>query len=175
MCSSSVATLDEHKDHAFLFNDVASLAMKAPDDLQNVIKLRIAEHQAEQQRKLEAEREKIRREEQAKAEREQQEKAAAEKRAAEQAERIRLEEEAATKREAERIANESAKQNTPPPVALSPESENAPALVRQAATVSAQTDTAWKIAGIVADMTDAEKNLVLHYCERIINQRKEAA
>ena len=172
---ANLATLDENKEHAFLLNDLASLAMKAPDDLQNIIKLRISEHQAEQQRKLEAEREKIRREEQAKAEREQQEKAAAEKRAAEQAERIRLEEEAATKREAERIANESAKQNTPPPVALSPESENAPALVRQAATVSAQTDTAWKIAGIVADMTDAEKNLVLHYCERIINQRKEAA
>ena len=64
----NLATLDAHKEHAFLFNDIASLAMKAPDDLQNVIKLRIAEHQAEQGRKLEAEREKIRKEEQAKAE-----------------------------------------------------------------------------------------------------------
>ena len=87
---ANLATLDEHKEHAFLFNDVASLVMKAPDDLQNVIKLRIAEHQAEQQRKLEAEREKIRREEQAKAEREQQEKVAAEKREAERLEHIRL-------------------------------------------------------------------------------------
>lgn len=53
----NLSTLDAHKEHDFLFNDLSSLVMKAPDDLQNVIKLRIAEHQAEQQRKLEAERE----------------------------------------------------------------------------------------------------------------------
>ena len=158
-----------------LVPDFAQVCMKQPEDFAAMLAMRVYQRKESEAKRLEAERERIRKEEQAKAEREQQEKAAAEKRAAEQAERIRLEEEAATKREAERIANESAKQNTPPPVALSPESENAPALVRQAATVSAQTDTAWKIAGIVADMTDAEKNLVLHYCERIINQRKEAA
>ena len=63
----NLATLDEHKDHAFLFNDIPSLAMKANDDLKNVIKLRISEHEAEQQRKLDAERERIRKEEEARA------------------------------------------------------------------------------------------------------------
>ena len=63
----NLATLDEHKDHAFLFNDIPSLAMKANDDLKNVIKLRISEHETEQQRKLDAERERIRKEEEAKA------------------------------------------------------------------------------------------------------------
>lgn len=81
---ANLATLDEHKEHTFLFNDVATLVMKANDDLRNVIKLRIAEHQAEQERKLEAERERIRKEEQAKAEREANEKTASEKREAEQ-------------------------------------------------------------------------------------------
>lgn len=64
---ANLALLDQHQEHAFLFNDLASLVMKSPDDLQNVIKLRIAEHQAEQARKLEAERERIRKEEEAKA------------------------------------------------------------------------------------------------------------
>ena len=161
----NLATLDEHKEHAFLFNDVASLVMKAPDDLANVIKLRIAEHAAEQARKLEAERERIRKEEQARI-------------AAEELRRMDAE-----RKEQERIAAESAKQNTPPPVARSPESENAPALVRQAVSMSTPVgtsteqrgDMAWEIAGLVAQMTGAEQKLVMHYCERIIEQRKEAA
>lgn len=54
-------------EHAFLFNDVATLAMKQPDDLALIIKTRIADHKAEQERRLEAERQRIRQEEEAKA------------------------------------------------------------------------------------------------------------
>ena len=160
----NLATLDENKEHAFLFNDVASLVMKAPDDLANVIKLRIAEHAAEQARKLEAERERIRKEEQARI-------------AAEELRRMDAE-----RKEQERIAAESAKQNTPPPVARSPESENAPDLVRQAVSLPVteavtvpSSDVAKRIDWIIAQMTGAEQKLVLHYCERLIEQRKEAA
>ena len=163
---ANLATLDENKEHAFLFNDVASLVMKAPDDLQNVIKLRIAEHQAEQQRKLEAEREKIRREEQAKAEREQQEKVAAEKREAEQK---------AQMAEHERLVAERAAQREESANVEQPKQEPEPIAFIHSAPVSEREDSAWKIAGLVSTMTDKEKELVFHYCERVIAQRKEAA
>ncbi len=66
---------------AFLFNDLAQLVNKPSDDFTAVVKSRIAEHQAEQQRKEDEQRERIRAEEQAKAET-----AAREKLVAEQAE-----------------------------------------------------------------------------------------
>ena len=70
----NLATLDEHKPFAFLFSDLASLVMKSPEDLANVIKLRITEHaQAE-----EARAEKIRADERAKVEKEAADKARAE-------------------------------------------------------------------------------------------------
>ena len=176
---ANLATLDEHKEHAFLFNDVASLVMKAPDDLQNVIKLRIAEHQAEQQRKLEAEREKIRREEQAKAEREQQEKVAAEKREAERLEHIRLAEEVATKREVERIERDrlasvmaQTKQqepaSTPEPIAFI---HSAPAT---------QSATFFKTQSFIKYLDDeqfseSEIDLLQHYAERLVSKRNQEA
>lgn len=176
---ANLATLDENKEYAFLFNDVASLAMKAPDDLQNIIKLRISEHQAEQQRKLEAEREKIRREEQAKAEREQQEKAAAEKRETERLEHIRLAEEAATKREAERIERDrlasvmaQTKQQeptaTPEPIAFI---HSAPAT---------QSALFFKTQSFVKYLDDeqfneAEIDLLQHYAERLVSKRNQEA
>ena len=176
---ANLATLDEHKEHAFLFNDVASLVMKAPDDLQNVIKLRIAEHQAEQQRKLEAEREKIRREEQAKAEREQQEKVAAEKREAERLEHIRLAEEVATKREVERIERDrlasvmaQTKQqepaSTPEPIAFI---HSAPA------TQSAMFFKTQSFVKYLDDeqFNEAEIDLLQHYAERLVSKRNQEA
>ena len=54
-------------DHAFLFSDTAQLVLKPTDDLVNLIKLRISEHKAAEQAKLDAERDRIRAEEQAKA------------------------------------------------------------------------------------------------------------
>ena len=69
------------KDHAFLFADAGSIVLKAPDDLTALVKTRIADHQAAEAKRLEAERERIRAEEQARIEREQREAAATEKQA----------------------------------------------------------------------------------------------
>lgn len=172
---ANLATLDENKEHAFLFNDVASLAMKAPDDLQNIIKLRISEHQAEQQRKLEAEREKIRREEQAKAEREQQEKAAAEKRETEQkaqtAERERLVAERAAQKEVEAKAEQTKRQEPakePEPIAFI---HSAPAT---------QSALFFKTQSFVKYLDDeqfneAEIDLLQHYAERLVSKRNQEA
>lgn len=68
--------------HAFLFADTPQLVMKANDDLLVLIKSRIAEHEAKETARLEAERERIRAEEQAKAQREAEAKAAADTEAA---------------------------------------------------------------------------------------------
>lgn len=57
-------------NHRFLFGDRQQLVLKANDDLIAVIKSRIADHEADQAKKLEAQREQIRQEELAKIERE---------------------------------------------------------------------------------------------------------
>lgn len=57
-------------DYTFLFSDTAMLVLKDNDDVVNVIKLRIAEHQAAEEKRIQAEREKIRLEEQQKLEEE---------------------------------------------------------------------------------------------------------
>jgi predicted phage-related endonuclease len=53
-------------DHAFLFADAAQLVLKANDDLVTLIKVRISEHKAAEEKRLEADRERIRQEEVAK-------------------------------------------------------------------------------------------------------------
>ena len=68
--------------HAFLFADTATIVLKQPEDLTMLVKARIAEHQAAEQDRLEAERERIRVEEQAKALREAEAKARADAMAA---------------------------------------------------------------------------------------------
>jgi putative phage-type endonuclease len=50
-------------DHRFLFADTAQIVLKANDDLTALIKMRITEHRAVEEKKLEAERERIRKEE----------------------------------------------------------------------------------------------------------------
>ena len=72
--------------HAFLFADTATIVLKQPEDLTMLVKARIAEHQAAEQARLDAERERIRQEEAAKLQREAQAKAEADARAAAQAE-----------------------------------------------------------------------------------------
>jgi len=62
-------------DHAFLFSDTSMLVLKDNDDLVNIIKLRITEHQQAEEKRIEAQREKIRLEEQQKLEEKNQEKA----------------------------------------------------------------------------------------------------
>lgn len=94
-------------DYSFLFSDYAQLILKAPDDLALVIKTRIADHEAAEAKRLEAEREKIRAEEEARA-------AAKVKAEQEAAERQRkAAEEAAAKIERDRLR---ATQATPAPV-----------------------------------------------------------
>ena len=61
---------DLAKDHVFLFSDTPTIALKENDDLTALVKMRIAEHEAKEVAKLEAQREKIRQEERAKAEKE---------------------------------------------------------------------------------------------------------
>ena len=71
---ANVAVLAEFAAHAHLFADRVSLCRtKTPDDLRNLAKARIAEHQEREQARLDAERERIRAEEQAKLQREQEE------------------------------------------------------------------------------------------------------
>ena len=64
--------------HAFLFADTAQIVLKAADDCTTLVKARIAEHQAAEAKRLEAEREKIRAEESAKLQLEAEAKARAE-------------------------------------------------------------------------------------------------
>ncbi len=161
---ANLSLLDGAKDHAFLFNDSASLVTKAPDDLMAIIKSRIADHKEAEAKRLEQERERIRREEQAKAEREQQEKAAAEKREAEQKVQMAEHERLVAERAAQREEAAKAEQAKPEPEPIT--------FIHSA---PANEDSAWKIAGLVSTMTDKEKEMVLHYCERVIAQRKEAA
>lgn len=53
-------------EHTFLFADTAQIVLKANDDLTALVKLRISEHRAAEDRRLEGERERIRQEEAAK-------------------------------------------------------------------------------------------------------------
>lgn len=62
---------DLAKDHAFLFADTAQIVMKANDDLTALVKSRIADHQQAEAKRLDAERERIRKEEAAKLEQQQ--------------------------------------------------------------------------------------------------------
>lgn len=55
--------------HVFLFADTPTIVLKAADDLTTLVKARIAEHEAKESARQEAERERIRAEEEAKAQR----------------------------------------------------------------------------------------------------------
>lgn len=90
----NLKALREASSYNFLFHDASQLVLKANDDLQNVIKARIAEHKEAEDKRLEAEQARIRAEEERKA---------AEKLEQER-QRIRQEEETKAKAEHERIA-----------------------------------------------------------------------
>jgi putative phage-type endonuclease len=68
----NLTTLREHAaEVVFLFPDTAQIVLKAPEDLTSLVKTRIAEHQAKEQARIDAERERIRKEEVERIEREQ--------------------------------------------------------------------------------------------------------
>lgn len=100
-------------DDMSLFPDFAQVCTKTADDFAALLSMRVAQRKAAEERRLEAEREKIRAEEQAKAQREAAERAASEKReadakaAAELAEQNRLAAEEIRRIEAESKAKEA--------------------------------------------------------------------
>jgi len=63
----------------FLFADARQIVLKEPEDFVALVRLRLADHEEKEARRLEAERERIRKEEQAKAQQEQAARVAAEK------------------------------------------------------------------------------------------------
>jgi predicted phage-related endonuclease len=69
--SANLRALDElAADHLFLFNDLPTIACRETDSFEALVKLRVHEHKAKEQARLDAERERIAREEREKAERE---------------------------------------------------------------------------------------------------------
>ncbi len=89
-------------DYVGLFADRATLVLKAPDDFVALAENRINAHKAEEQRKLDVERERIRAEEAARVEREAQQRAAAEE--------ARIREEAATQARQQLLAEQATQQ-----------------------------------------------------------------
>ena len=97
--TKNLHTIDtEGKGYEFLFSDIADLVTINPDHIAGVIQGRIAKHQAEEKRKEDEQRERIRREEEARAQRE------AEAKAEQERQKIRAEEQAKAKAEAEQSA-----------------------------------------------------------------------
>jgi putative phage-type endonuclease len=118
---ANLKTLAEHDVYAFLFNDFPRLVDKAPEDLALLIKSRISDHKAAEEKRIEAEREKIRAEEVAKLERQKREADAAlvrkeaEERAAmekQEADKARAEEQKAKAQQAEIITTTPAQIDT---------------------------------------------------------------
>ena len=102
---------DLAKNHVFLFFDAGEIILKAPDHLMMLVKSRIAEHQAEEEKRIEAETARIRAEEQAKAEKE-----AREKLEREQAEARRKEESEVTTGVMEGLAGARQEESLPLPL-----------------------------------------------------------
>lgn len=180
--------LDDHKDHSFLFNDVASIVFKDSDDLYNVIKMRISEHEAKEAKRLEAEREKIRQEERANAEREQAAKAAAEREAqriTDRAEQTRLAEvarklaadnaAAIAERDRAEAATKPKKQSV-----YSTSGQTSPGtivnVIKEAPAPAADYNTLLlQIGALVQGMNTHELADLLDYCNYVISQREEEA
>lgn len=110
--------IDANKEYAFLFNDRATLLMKANDDLKLVIRMRISDHLAAEERRLAEEREKIRREEEAKA-----------------AAKLRAEQEAEAARRQKEIDDEAAQQRAAAEAAAAIERDRLRATQATTATV----------------------------------------
>ncbi|MEQ3658645.1 MAG: YqaJ viral recombinase family protein [Glaciecola sp.] len=73
--SANAQLMKDYSEYRLLFADWKSIAFKSNDDFEALVKSRIADHKEEEQKRIEAERAKIRAEEQAKLKREADEKA----------------------------------------------------------------------------------------------------
>lgn len=175
---SAIATIAA--DHDFLFADKAQLVLKDTDAVEAIIRLRLAEHKAAEDRRIEAER--VKKEEAAKAE--------AEKKAAEEAKAA--EAPARTVFAIGEVVPAGAVVTgvVPSVECLSPAvniSRNVNPIQSVAdvarATMPAdlanalypdEASTLSKIGEALNQMKDKELDMVLHYCERLIAQRKPA-
>lgn len=135
--------LREHADgYQALFPDTGTIVLKAPEDLQTLVRARIAEHKEAEQKRLDAERERIRAEEAARLEREQQERIAREAREREAAEALERQQREAQ----ERAQREAAAQTQTAAPAAAPAEAPAPAVANvvplsRPAPVAAPADT----------------------------------
>jgi hypothetical protein len=122
----NLRTIHAQSDLDYLFADVEALVLKAPDDLDAVVQNRIAQHEAKEAARLDAQRERIANEERAKAEAAAQARANAEIAAAT----------AAAQAEATRASNEAiarARAEQPAPVAVATVADPAPYFAPQPA------------------------------------------
>lgn len=94
-------------NHKFLFNDFAQLVLKPTEDLTNLIKMRISEHEAAEAERKRIEKEQIEKAAQEKAEREAQAKAAAEEQRIRDEERAKVEAEQQAKSEQEKVVEDA--------------------------------------------------------------------
>ncbi|EKO3632370.1 YqaJ viral recombinase family protein [Vibrio metschnikovii] len=94
-------TINQHGEHRFLFNDWSQIAFKAPEDFATLVKLRIAEHKDAEEKRFQAERDRIRKEEEAKAKAE----------AEQKAEALRKERETEDRQKAQALAQQQAKES----------------------------------------------------------------
>lgn len=77
IAQTNLDTVNQHSEYRFLFNDWGQIAFKAPEDFATLVKLRIAEHKDAEEKRLQADRDRIRKEEEAKAQAEDRRKAQA--------------------------------------------------------------------------------------------------
>ncbi|WP_193264767.1 lambda-exonuclease family protein [Vibrio navarrensis] len=101
IAQTNLDTVNQHSEYRFLFNDWGQIAFKAPEDFATLVKLRIAEHKDAEEKRRQAERDRIRKEEEAKAQAE----------AEQKAEALRKEQEAEDRRKAQELAQSQAKEN----------------------------------------------------------------
>lgn len=165
-------------DYSFLFSDYAVLVMKAPDDLALVIKTRIADEdkrlREQNERILEAEREKMRREEEAKA-------TAKAKAEQDEAERQRkASEEAAAKIERDRLtdANQTRYEEPvaqPAAKAVTQAIPPAPAVVAAHTGITGSARLLDRLDDLARQMTERELSDLCIHAAHILESRRAAA
>jgi len=145
-------------DHAFLFNDRAVLVLKAPDDLALLIKSRIADHKVVEEKRLEAEREKI---------------------AAEERTKIKAEQEEAEHQRFHDIATTTAREVFAPPTEPAPTPETvalrATPVPSIASGITGMARLLDRLDDLARQMTEQELSDLCIHAAHILSERKEAA
>ncbi|MFA7290933.1 MAG: YqaJ viral recombinase family protein [Rhodocyclaceae bacterium] len=187
---ANIKSLTADQDWGFLFPDLKAVCVKATDDFAALLAARVATHKAAEQKRLDAEREKIRAEEAAKLKAETDAKAAAEAKTLAEAQ-SRAQKEVAEKAAAEeqlaadRLALQGAVRSIPSSagINLSRATVAARAAIEHAAQGSPSVvgvapnthDLMHALCALLDRMNEAEMKLVLHYCERIEAERQSHA